>query len=496
VRRTKLRRSLETILEAEGVFIDAIGAIVAVVALEVVLGSHGESLALGFVSFPTRLGIGVLAGGVGGFAIALLLRVRGVVPEGLENVFTLSLAWAVFHISNAFSAESGIVAVIIAGLVVGNSRTNVKRELKEFKEQLTVMLIGMLFVLLAADVRISEVLSLGVPGFLVVLVLMVAVRPLSVLACTVGTGHTGREKAFLSWLAPRGIVAAAVATLFYDRMNAAGMDGGEEMRALVFLVIAVTVVFQGGLAGFVAKWLGVRRPSNDGYVILSANHLAMTLARLLEQSGEKVVLIDSNPEACRIARAAEFRAFHGNGLEERILVATEMDTRRAAVAMLGNDGVNLLFARKARGEYKVPRVYVGIQRGLGTISAEMVHKDAGLVLFGVETDYTLWSVRVRRELTEVTLWRHDGVARSDESDDETPSSPADVPRERYGHLLPIAVAADDGAVAPFHEKSGVGEGTRVFWLLFAEHAEDTRAWLTTRGWTELPADQLAPETSR
>jgi len=419
-----------------------------------------------------------------------------VVPEGLENVFTLCLAWAVFHASNAVSPESGIVAVIIAGAVVGNSHTNVRNELREFKEQLTVMLIGMLFVLLAADVRVGEVLSLGVPGFLVVLVLMVVVRPVSVLLCTAGTGHSVREKAFLSWLAPRGIVAAAVATLFYDRMSAAGMAGGEEMRGLVFLVIAVTVVFQGGLAGFVAGWLGVRRPTNNGYVILSANHLAMTLARLLKHNGEDVVLIDSNPEGCRIARSAGFRALHGNGLEERIQVAAEMDTRRAAVAMLGNDGVNLLFARKAREEYKVPRTYVGIQRGLGTISPEMVHEGAGLVLFGAEIDYTMWSVRVRRDLTEVTLWRYDGVPADDENGDETPTPPADVPTEHYGHLLPIAVAADDETVAPFHEKSSVGEGNRVFWLLLSERSEDTRAWLGTRGWTELAADSFAsPPTS-
>ena len=116
VRRVRLQRNLATILEAEGIFIDAVGALVAVVSLEVVLSFSGESLALGFMALPTRLLIGAVVGTAGGFGIALLLRVRGVVPEGLENVFTLCLAWAVFHASNALSAESGIVAVIVRWL--------------------------------------------------------------------------------------------------------------------------------------------------------------------------------------------------------------------------------------------------------------------------------------------------------------------------------------------------------------------------------------------
>lgn len=487
LRRARVRHNIETILEAEGVFIDAVGAIIAVVVLEVVVGFSGESLALGFISLPTRLVTGALVGVLGGYAIALLLRVRGVVPDGFENVFTLTLAWAVFHGSNALSSESGIVAVIIAGMVVGNSRTEVKNDLKEFKEQLTVMLIGMLFVLLAADVRVAEVFSLGMGGVLVVAALMFVVRPLSVFLCTLGTGNTIREKLFLSWLAPRGIIAAAVAALFYDRMTTAGIPGGMEMRALVFLVIGVTVVFQGGTGRFVARWLGLRRPTNNGYVVLGADPLALTLARVLRDGGEEVVIIDANPDACGHAASDGFRVYNGNALEERILVAAQMDTRRGVVALLGNDGVNLLFARKARNEYKVPRSYVAVARGTGAITDEMMGKTEALVLFGQRIDVVLWSVRVRRNLTRLSLWRYEGVdPAAAPSDAGTETAPGIVDAERATQLIPLATLDRGGAVAPFSTDPVLQKGDSVFWLLFTERETEAIEWLNRQGWTRVP----------
>jgi NhaP-type Na+/H+ or K+/H+ antiporter len=491
LRRIKLNRNLHTILEAEGVFIDAVGAIMAVVALEVVLSPEGSSLALGFVTVPTRLLLGIAVGLVGGFAVALLLRVRGVIPEGLENVFTLSLALAIFQISNTLSAESGIVAVIVAGLVVGNSRTEVKHDLKEFKEQLTVMLIGMLFVLLAADVRVADVFSLGVPGILVVATLVFVVRPLDVLVCTIPASMTWRERAFLSWLAPRGIVAAAVATLFFDRLTAAGIAGGEEMRALVFLVIAVTVMFQGLSGGLVARWLRVRRPSGRGYVILGAHQLGMELGRLLSGSDEPVILIDSNPEACRVAQDAGFRVLHGSALEERVLVAAGLDTRRAVLATVPNEAVNLLFARKARDEYKVPHAYVAIQRGHGAISPEAVREVGASVLFGNEVDVELWDVRMRRGLVEVSTWSWTG-GDGDEADTEGVPDPVDIPKEMHNKLMPLALLEDDNVAKPFGDRTRVKKDTRLFWLLFKERADDATEWLEAQGWMRADAKPQTP----
>lgn len=477
LRRIKVKRNLETILEAEGVFIDAVGAILAVVALEVVLSPSGSTLAVGFIAVPTRLAFGVVLGAVGGIVIAVLLRWRGVVPEGLENVFTLSLALALYQLSITIMPETGITSVLVAGLVVGNARTPGLRELKEFKEQLTIMLVGMLFVLLAADVRLSDVAALGWGGILVVLALMFIVRPLNIISCTLRAGMNWREKAFLSWLAPRGIVAAAVASLFYDRMAAEGVPGGGEIRALVFLVIAVTVVFQGSTSGLVARWLGVRRPSSQGYAILGAHELGCVLGQLLQRNGEEVVMLDASSEASRHAEKLGLRVVFGNALEERVPLIADLESRKGVIGTLSNEAVNLLFARKARNQYKVPKAYVAIHRGYASIDTALVHEAGATVLFGEAADLELWSVRIRRDAAHVELWRREEGENS--SNGETISVQQN--REMQNSLLPLAVSRD-GGMEPFDDRTRVAPGDGVYWLVLAEKTAEWQQWLEEQGW--------------
>ena len=306
LRRIKVKARVATVLEAEGVLVDAIGAIVAVVALEVAIGPPGGSVAFGAWHVVSRLLFGSLLGAAGGLAIAALLRFEKAIPEGLESVFTLSFILLLYQGSNAILPETGIVAAVAAGLVVGNARARVVAELRELQEQLSTLLVGLLFVLLAADVRMGEVAGLGWAGAGLVAALMFVVRPLNVLAGTWGTDLTWREKAFLGWLAPRGIVAAAVSSLFAESLEQEGIAGGSELRAMVFLVITATVLIQGLSGGLVANLLGLRRPSNRGYVILGANALGLALARALGETGEEVLLIDSNPQACAEAAAEGF----------------------------------------------------------------------------------------------------------------------------------------------------------------------------------------------
>jgi hypothetical protein len=321
---------------------------------------------------------------------------------------------------------------------------------------------------------------------------MFVVRPLDVMACTIPASMTWRERAFLSWLAPRGIVAAAVATLFYDRLEIEGIPGGQEMRALVFLVIAVTVVFQGLTGGLVARWLGVRRPSGQGYVILGAHNVGIELGRLLKDSGEDVVMIDANPEECRHAQDAGFRVFHGNALEERVLITAGLDTRRAVVATLPNEAVNLLFARKAREVYKVPHAYVAIQRGHGAFSHDVVHEAGASVLFGGEVDLELWDVRIRRELAEISAWRYVGLGEEGEPDGEGERDDPDaVPREMQNLLMPFAVL-DDGKVKPLGDRTRIERDLTVFWIIFSERIGEATQWLQSNGWSPALENEPPP----
>jgi len=483
LRRVRVKRNVKTVLEAEAVFIDAIGATLAVVTLSIVVNPSGGSFASGLALFVLKIGSGFLFGLIGGLVIAGLLSLRRAVPEGLENVFTLSLVLALYQVSHSIFPESGIVAVTIAGLIVGNVRTRTLPELKEFKEQLTIMFVGMLFVLLAADVRLEEVSSLGWGGLYTVLALMFIVRPLNVAISTAGSQLTIRERTFLSWLAPRGIVAAAVASLFAQELAQAGIPGGKELRALVFLVIAITVLVQGFSGGMVAHLLGVRRRDDNGFVILGASDLGLALGRVLGSTGEEVVFIDASPHASHRAEEAGFRVIFGNALEEGPLHLVELDSRAGCIGVTPNEEVNLLFAAKAISDYRVPRAYVALRVEASGITPDMVRKAGATLLFGAARDVELWSLRFNRAAATVEEWEWAPA-------DSDPVRPEEVlvaiAADAKDSLLPMAVYHGERMI-PIDDGWQPRRGTRVHFAILEESREEARALLNRLGWTPVPA---------
>ena len=449
LRRIKVRHNVETILEAEGVFIDAVGAIIAVVTLQIALQPSETSFMDGLVGVLGRLAIGVGFGLVGGGILALLLRPRRLVPEGLENILVLGVVLFLFQASHALMPESGIGTVTVAGVVMGNVRSRVSKDLLEFKEQLTILFIGLLFVLLAADVRIADVQGLGVRGIFAVLGLMFLVRPANILASTWRSNLGWREKFFLSWLAPRGIVAAAVASLFAQALHDEGLEGGEQLRAMVFLVIAGTVLVQGLTGGLVARILGLKRPSGQGYAILGGNDVGRALGcALAGEDRSQVVFLDANVDAAKAAEEAGFKVVFGNALEESSMTRAQMDTRYACIAATTNEEINMLFARIAMEEFRLQRVFVGLQKGHGSVTEEMVREMGANVLFGRERDLELWDVRFRRGTATIEEWRLGKAPKKDDIDLEEAHTETSEPK------LPADSKAPHGDKAP---GNGAGE---------------------------------------
>jgi NhaP-type Na+/H+ or K+/H+ antiporter len=466
LRRIKLRQSVATVLEAEGILLDAIGAIVAVVALEVVVSPSGYTLLASPFMILGRLLVGSLLGIIGGFIMAWLLGIRKLVPEGLENVFTLSLVFALFQISNALSHESGIVAVTIAGMVVGNRKTIVRRELMEFKEQLTVMLIGMLFILLAADVRLNAVMSLGMGGFYTVLILMFVIRPLNIFFGTFNSNLKVKQKVLLAWIAPRGIVAAAVASYFAIELDKHGMDGSQ-LRAMVFLLIAVTVLSAGLTGGFVAKLLGLKRQSEHGWVILGANAVGRALAKLLSTGGEVVVLIDNNPSLCRLAEKDGLKVIYGNGLEESVLLRAEIDIRKGVIGLSENEEVNMLFAQRSKEEGKVPETFIGIKRENEGVTAEMVAEVGGNIPFARARDLEKWSVWIRHAQVETyeLICQSDDVTAGDTFGKDT-----------EGVLIPLT-SKRKSKVIPLGHLTELKKDDQIICMVLTEKKDQFNAWL-------------------
>jgi NhaP-type Na+/H+ or K+/H+ antiporter len=481
LRRIRVQPNVSTVLEAEAVFGDAIGALIAVVALEAALAPPGLLLVAGAWGLASRLGVGLAAGVAGGFLLGALLR-SGWVPEGLENVFTLALVLALYQTSNALRPESGIVAVILAGLWVGNLHAPALSALKEFKEQLTVLFIGMLFVLLAADVRLSEVAHLGWPGVATVLALMFVVRPANVLAGTWGAGLGWRERAFMAWMSPRGIVAAAVSSHFAAALTAAGVPGGSDLRALVFLVIAVTVVVQGLSGGPVARLLHLRREIS-GFVILGANGLGRAYGELLREVGQEAVFLDSNLDACQAARAAGFRALHGSALAENLLERAGLDGRAGCLALTANEEVNYLFARAAHRDWKVEKVWAALRRDHVGVHDEMVQALGAHVLFGAPRSLNFWALRLERQVAAVERWRRPAP----EANAGNAGDAGEV--GEVGDIVPERPNGPNGNLSRIGGAGDAGEDEVMFLPLALRRGPELLPWdETTR---PLPGDELA-----
>lgn len=471
VRRIRLAPSLAVILEAEGVFVDAIGATIAIVALELALGSPSDPLGTAALGVLKRIGTGAAIGSCGGLLLGAALRVRRVVPRGMENILALSAAVAVYQLSQAIVPESGISASIAAGLVVGNLRVHRMEELAEFKEQLTTLLIGLLFVLLAADVRMADVAAIGPRALWVVAALMIVVRPAVVWLASIGAGLAWRDKLFISWIGPRGIVAAAVATVFASALARHGVAGGTELRALVFIVIAMTVTLQGLSAGPLASLLKLRRASNTGYLFLGANELAILLATRFARAGIAVELVDTSSEHAAAAEAAGLKVIYGNGLDPRTLAKARVDTRSHIVAVTASESVNMLFAQKLADELQEPpRLLVAIDPSSTGVAPEMVHKVGGTVLFGRGVELDAWLVRMRHKSVELVRKMYVG-----------PEGPRDPLPEQ---VLPL-YREREGVPRLIDDRSELREGDLVELLLATEARDAIDAWFATQPWQDV-----------
>ena len=468
LKRIRVHHGVSTILEAEGILLDAIGAIIAVVALEIAISPSGLSFVTGLFHIISRLGVGAVLGISGGYLLTVMFRFRDLVPDGLENVFILSWVIALFQISNTISPESGIAAVTIAGMTIGNSKTYIQQDLLEFKEQLTVLMIGMLFILLSADVRIEQIIALGVPGLITVAMLIFLIRPLSVFIGTDKSGLALNQKLLLSWIAPRGIVAAAVASLFVYELEIHGYDG-TPLRALVFLLIIVTVLLAGLMGGFVAGRLNLRRKSQSGWIILGAHEIARLLSGILKKAGNDIICIDEDPNACLKAENEGLKVFFGNALDDRTLQRAEPDTRKGIIALSGNEEVNYIFSQRAKHLSKEMSILIGIKDSHEGITPKMIVEAGGKIPFGHSADMDFWSSLVKQSLTyqKSYVYRFDKIF---DLSDETIK----------GFLLPM-VLKQKKSLEPIDNTMKIKSGNQITFLINKKNEEKATDWLKENG---------------
>lgn len=342
LRQVRPTENTGSILKWEGIVNDPIGAMMAVLVYEILLtGGFTNMDASSVLVIATTIIDGSFIGALGAGILYIMLK-KHWIPEYLQNPITLMIVIASFTISNLLQHESGLLAVTIMGILLANQKSAKVKHIIEFKENLQVLLISALFILLASRLQISDLAYFNFQSGLFILALLVVVRPVSIYAATWGSNLTLQEKTFLAWMAPRGIVAAAISAIFALRLEQEGFADAEKLVPYTFVVIIATVTVYGLSPNPVARLLKVAKPQPNGVLFLGAHSWSLDLACQLQELGLKVMVADSNWENISKARKRNLETYHGNILSEFAMDEINFDGIGKLFALTQNDEVNAL----------------------------------------------------------------------------------------------------------------------------------------------------------
>lgn len=312
LRVVRPKAAIANILRWEGIVIDPIGALLAVVVYSfIIAGAADEGLSQSLKTFAGVILCGTAFGAAGGWLLGQVMREQWL-PEYLHNLASLAAVLGIFIAANQVMHESGLLAVTVMGMWLANMKGVDVRQILHFKENLSVLLISGLFILLAARLDLNALLGLGPAVLALLLIIQLIARPLNVALCTWGSPLNWRERALLGWIAPRGIVAAAVSAIFAVRLDQTGHDGALLLVPLTFAVIIGTVVLQSATARPLARLLKVAEPAPSGFLIVGANPPARAIGKALQQMDCRVLLTDSSWENIRAARMDGLATYFGN----------------------------------------------------------------------------------------------------------------------------------------------------------------------------------------
>ncbi|MFT0213238.1 sodium:proton antiporter [Pseudomonas sp. F1_0610] len=316
MRVVRPKASVNRVLRWEGIVIDPVGAIFTVLVFNfIVLRQDHQSLTNLLFIFAETVAAGLFMGVAFGYLLGVALR-RVWIPHYLQNLAVLSLVIGAFGLSNAWVEESGLLTVTVMGIWLANMRDVNISDILRFKEELATILISALFIILAARLDLPSLIEMGWPILGLLVIIQFVARPICIALSTLGSNLDWREKALLSWIAPRGIVAAAVSSLFALSLERIGFADANKLVTVVFAVIIGTVVFQSLTSTLVAKLLKVQQSKPNGIVIIGGNYVARTVAQALIKLKVPVLVTDSSWEYYRQARMDGIPAYFGNAYSE------------------------------------------------------------------------------------------------------------------------------------------------------------------------------------
>jgi NhaP-type Na+/H+ or K+/H+ antiporter len=352
LRNIPLKKDVSTVLKWEGILIDPIGALIAVLVFEFI--SVEGDMGFGKTAF-IEFGKIVLFGTTFGFTFAHGLAFainKKLIPHYLLNVVSLSVVLLVYVESDLFAHESGLLAVVVMGIVLGNRKLDNIKDILYFKESLSVLLISILFILLSANINIEDMMLLFnwqtlVLFFIVVLI----IRPVGVFLSTYKSSLKFNEKTFISWVGPRGIVAAGIASLFGSKLMAKGVPGSEYITPLVFMIVLGTVLLNATTARPMAKLIGVFLDKSEGILIIGASKISRLIAHYLVKNGRHVVVVDSNQSNTQKAHDEGLESINADIYSGILETHLELNDVGYMLVMTGNHEINVSALERFSDEF-------------------------------------------------------------------------------------------------------------------------------------------------
>jgi len=341
LRNIPLKKDVSAVLKWEGILIDPIGALVAVLVFEFIsVGGDAGYTKQALIEFGKIILIGFSFGISGGYALYYSIK-KKFIPHYLLNVVSLSVVLLIFVESDVFAHESGLLAVVVMGMFLGNSDLPSLKELLYFKESLSVLLISILFILLAANISLDDLLLVyNWETAILLAVIIFVLRPMAVFLSTTGSSLKTNEKLFISWVGPRGIVAAGIASLFGTKLVEQGIPGAEYITPLVFAVVLVTVLLNAATARVFASIVGVFLKSSEGIIIIGASKVSRLIGNYLAKNNRHVVLVDTNSSNIERARELGLEAINGSIYTGDLTDNIELNDVGYLLAMTGNSEIN------------------------------------------------------------------------------------------------------------------------------------------------------------
>jgi len=341
LRNIPLKKDVSAVLKWEGILIDPIGALAAVLVFEFISVGEGQGYTLtALIEFGKILLFGFTFGFTFAHGLAFAIK-KNFIPHYLLNVVSLSVVLLVFVESDLFAHESGLLAVVVMGMVMGNMNLPNLKELLYFKESLSVLLISILFILLAANINMSDLeLIFNWKTAVLFAVIVFVIRPIGVFLSAINSNLKFNEKLFIGWVGPRGIVAAGIASLFGSKLLKQGEAGAEYITPLVFVIVLGTVLLNATTARLFAKMVGVFLTKSEGILIIGASKFSRLMGDYLQKNNRHVVLVDNNKDNINKAKKLGLEALSANIYSDSLEDNIELSDIGYLMSLTGNADIN------------------------------------------------------------------------------------------------------------------------------------------------------------